>query len=66
MTVEYFLEYCIDAGMLTVALYDVDEVVLIWQGFGDEVPDNYLYLDVESFDVPSVSGEMTLNVSTGE
>lgn len=62
MNIEDFLDYCIDAGLLTVEIYSLDKGGIVWTGSGDEVPDEYLYADLCSWDVPSKADHITLNI----
>lgn len=63
MSVYDFLDLCCDKGLLNVTVYDVDKCEDIWSGAGDEVPSNIEDMTVESFDVPTGDGQLTINVS---
>lgn len=62
MTVYDFIDLCIDCGLLTVEIYSCDAGDVVWTGPGDEVPEEYLYADLGSFDVPSKPDHITLNI----
>lgn len=68
MTVDDFLSLCSDSSYLDIQIYDfnsdVDDVV--WSGSGDEVPEEYLDLTLESFDAPNYysNGAITINIDT--
>lgn len=62
MTVYDFLDYCIDPGLLTVEIYDCDSGNTVWVGHGDEIPEEFGYKDIGSFDVPSEADHITLNI----
>ncbi len=51
ITVEDFVYLCIENSECEV-----------WTGHGDEIPDNYMYRDVLSWDVPEKAGAITLNI----
>jgi hypothetical protein len=62
MSVGDFLDYCCDAGLLTVHIYSFDANAIVWTGCGDEVPDEFLYCELNSFDVPGQADHLTLNI----
>jgi hypothetical protein len=62
MTVYDFLDLCIDKGMLTVELYSIDKGETVWEGYGDDIPEEYEYAELGSFDIPSKADRMTLNI----
>ena len=61
MTIEEFMELCIEPSMLKVEIYDCDKGEIVWSGYADELPDKYGEMDVESFDIPT-NGCMTFNI----
>lgn len=61
MTVYEFLDYCIDARLLTVEIYSLDKGT-VWVGDFDELPDEYADAELCSFDVPTKEGCITLNI----
>lgn len=62
MNIGDFLDYCCDAGLLIVHIYSLDKGGIVWTGCGDEVPDEYVYSELCSFDVPSKADHITLNI----
>ena len=62
MTVGMFLDYCCDAGLLTVEIYSFEKEKVVWVGCGDEVPGEYYDAELSSFDVPSKADLITLNI----
>lgn len=62
MTVYEFVDWCIDAGLLTVEIYSLDKGDIVWTGPGDELPDEYADCEIGSFDVPSMADHITLNI----
>ena len=62
MTIGDFLDYCIDAGLLTVEIYSLEVGETVWTGWGDEMPNEYLDSELGSFDIPSKQGILTLNI----
>lgn len=53
MTIAELLEKCIDPSMCRVEIWDTTKEDTVWKGWGDELPDEYGEMDVESFDVPT-------------
>ena len=62
MNIYEFLDYCIDAGMMEVEIYSLDDGDVVWTGDGDEVPERFGYLELASYDVPGKPGKITLNI----
>ena len=58
-----FLELCIEPGLCTVAIYDVEKDKDLWKGTAEEIPSEFAELEVDSWDVPMEPGIMTFNVS---
>ena len=52
MIVDDLLDYCSDRGMMTVSLYNLDLDKEVYRGAGDEIPEQYLDMEVQSYDVP--------------
>ena len=61
MTIEEFMELCIEPSMCKVEIYDCNKGEVVWSGYADELPDKYGEMDVESFDVPT-NECMTFNI----
>lgn len=61
MSISEFLDMCIDPGLMNVEIYDMISGSTVWSGFGDELPDEFWDVTVETYDVPR-DGQMTLNV----
>lgn len=64
MTINEIISYCIAPSMLTVEIYDTDREEIIWSGNGEEIPDEYLYKEIWSWDVPTELGKITININT--
>lgn len=62
MDIRTFLDYCIDEGFLTVEIYSLEKGDIVWLGNGYDVPDEYLYADLCSWDVPTKADHITLNI----
>lgn len=62
MTIFDFLEYCIDEGMLKVEIYSLDKGKTVWTGDGDDIPSEYGYAELCSFDIPTEPWHITLNI----
>ena len=61
MTITEMMDLCTDASLCKVEIYNVEKGKEIWSGNGDEIPDEFGELEVETFDVPS-DGKMTFNI----
>lgn len=61
MSVFDFVEMCIERGLFMVELYHLEKGVSVWSGSADEIPDEYLDMEVCSFDPPG-NDSMTLNI----
>ena len=61
MTIEQFMELCIEPSMCKVEIYGINQEETVWSGYADEIPNEYREMDVESFDVPT-DGCMTFNI----
>ena len=65
MTVEDFMDLCIDSSIQTVTLYDTKLECDVFTGTVDEMNDNELEAIVESFDcICKGCDTLTLNVTT--
>lgn len=62
MNIYDFLDYCIDAGLMTVEIYRCSTGENVWTGDGDEVPEEFGYCELASFDVPTKADHITLNI----
>lgn len=63
MTINELLYACVDASLLKLTIYDLESGEDVWSGDADEVPGEYEYLEIESWDVPNKGGELTVNVT---
>ena len=63
MTIYKLLDSCWDAGLLKLTIYDTYSGDDVWSGDGDEVPEEYGYCEIESWDIPTKSGELTVNIT---
>ena len=62
MSVYDFLDLCVDSSFLTVDIYDINSGKVAYSGNVDNIPDDYLYADVWSWDVPTVVDKITINI----
>jgi len=62
MNINDFIDLCIDAGLLTVEIYSMDRSKIVWTGPGDEIPEEFLYCELWSWDVPTKPDCITLNI----
>lgn len=65
MTLYELINLCIEPSFLKVKIYDVNKCEDVWEGFGDEIPEEYEDLEVSSFDLP-VKDSITFNVDLEE
>ena len=65
MSVYEFLGLCIDERMLRVEIYDTDSGETLFDGDYDDIPSELMDAEMCSFDVPSESGKITINISVG-
>ena len=61
MSVYDFIDMCIEPSMLQVSLYDVNLSEVVWEGYGDELPEEFEDAVVDTYDVP-YDGAITLNI----
>ena len=61
MTIQEFMEMCIDPSLCKVSIYDMEKGEDVWSGASDEIPEEYGDLEFGSFDVPK-DGQMTFNL----
>lgn len=50
MTIYELLDYCSDKGLCKVAIFNLDEGMVVWKGWGSEVPEKFENCKVVSFD----------------
>ena len=62
ITVADIAELMIDT--CTFRLYDADIDAYVYEGYSDEIPDEYADLEVQTIDIPEEKWALTLNVST--
>ena len=63
MTVDEFMDYSIDKGWQEVHIYDTNLEEEKFVGTVDEMPDKYLYGEIDTFDVINKESPiLTLNV----
>lgn len=63
MRIDDFLDYCSDAGMVRVEIFDFDSGKVVFKGWGDDIPEDLLYEDISSWDPPERSGVITININ---
>ena len=63
MTVLEFVNMCVDSDSLILRLWDTDTEEEVYAGYANELPFQYEDAEVESFDLPVKTGEITLNVA---
>ena len=63
MTVDEFINMCIDADSQEFTIYDSDKEKNVFTGYLDDCPDDYRYsANVDSFDTLYGDNGLTLNV----
>ena len=62
MTVDDFLSLCIDESFLKVDIYSCEQKKVVWSGNGDDVPDEFRYAEVSTWDIPMQKEHMTFNI----
>lgn len=64
MTVEELMDWCYDASLVNLKVYDSAVDKIIYEGAGDRVTKGVRNLEIDSWDVPPRRGCMTVNVYT--
>ena len=63
ITVKYFCDMCIEPSLQKINLYNCDIEEDVWEGFADEIPDEYEDWYISSWDcIISPSETLTLNI----
>lgn len=62
LTINDFIELCIESSMLEIIIYSISDEEELWSGFACNLPDEYADSDIESFDAPDSKGRITLNI----
>ena len=63
-TVEDLCDTFIDNSFQRIKLYDSNSGKIIYEGYADETPDDYLYLTVDSIDnIMKKDDSITLNIT---
>lgn len=63
-TVEDLCDTFIDNSFQRVKLYDSNSEKIVYEGYADEIPDDYLYLEVDSIDnIRKDDDSITLNIT---
>ena len=61
-----FVQLCCDPSMLKVVIFDLAEGTELYKGAADEIPDEYDYMTVWSYDAPyGGTDTLEINVDTG-
>jgi hypothetical protein len=60
MTIGEFIDMCYNDGLLIVKIYDGEEVV--FNDYGDNVPEHYRHMEFDTFDVPTELYTITFNI----
>ena len=66
MTIYDFLELCIEPNLLHVQIYDFSSQKVVFDGNGDEIPEELTEAEISSFDVPDLYGRICLNVELAQ
>jgi hypothetical protein len=63
ITVKYFCDMCVEPSLQRIKLYNCDTGEDVWEGFADEIPDEYEDWYISSWDcIISPSETLTLNI----
>ena len=63
ITVKYFCDMCIEPSLQKIKLYNCDIEEDAWEGFADEIPEEYEDWYISSWDcIISPSETLTLNI----
>ena len=63
ITVRSFCEMCVEPSLQMINLYDCDIGDVVWEGFADDVPEEYEDWYISSWDcIISPSATLTLNI----
>ena len=66
LSVRDFIEMCTDETGLEVVIWDNVSESVLWTGCGDDIPDEFEFEIVDSYDLPYRKWCMTLNINYGE
>lgn len=61
MNIFKFMDYCIDANIYSVNIWNAEKGENVWNGYGNEIPDEYGNIEEFSFDIPAEM-EITFNI----
>lgn len=63
ITVRGFCEMCVEPSLQKINLYNCDTGYVVWEGFADDVPEEYEDWYISSWDcIISPSATLTLNI----
>lgn len=63
ITVKCFCDACVEPSLQKIKLYDCDTEKDVWEGFADEIPEEYEDWFISSWDcIISPSETLTLNI----
>lgn len=63
ITVKHFCDMCIEPSLQKIKLYNCNTEEDVWEGFADEIPDEYENWCISSWDcIISPSETLTLNI----
>lgn len=63
ITVKCFCDACVEPSLQKIKLYDCDTEKDVWEGFADEIPEEYEDWLISSWDcIISPSETLTLNI----
>ena len=60
MKIGEFIDMCYNYSLLKVKIYD--DGVVVFVGWGDDVPEYYMNMEFDTFDVPTELYTITFNV----
>ena len=66
LTVRDFVDMCTDGTGLEIEIWDNVSCEVLWSGCGDDVPDEYGWETVDSYDMPYKKWSITVNINYGE
>ena len=66
MTIEDLLYDYVNVQFLVVELFELNSGSVIYQGYGDEIPEDYFELTVESWELLESGDGITINVISDE
>lgn len=66
LTVKDFVDMCTDGTGLEIEIWDNVSCEVLWSGCAEDLPDEYCWETVDSYDVPTIKWSITVNINYGE